>query len=131
MGKPANPARVAENEARAYAKLIRTSPRKLNLVAQLIRGKAAQAALADLSFSKRRVANEVKKVLQAAIAKAENNHQLDVDRLFVREATVGKTLVMKRFHARGRGRSSRVEKPFSNLTIIVRERAEATTEEAA
>ncbi|MFN8723765.1 MAG: 50S ribosomal protein L22 [Rhodospirillales bacterium] len=131
MGKPANPARVAENEARAYAKLIRTSPRKLNLVAQLIRGKAAQAALADLSFSKRRVANEVKKVLQAAIANAENNHQLDVDRLFVREATVGKTLVMKRFHARGRGRSSRVEKPFSNLTIIVRERAEATTEEAA
>jgi large subunit ribosomal protein L22 len=131
MGKPANPARVAENEARAYAKLIRTSPRKLNLVAQLIRGKAAQAALADLTFSKRRVANEVKKVLQAAIANAENNHQLDVDRLFVREATVGKTLVMKRFHARGRGRSSRVEKPFSNLTIIVRERAEATTEEAA
>jgi large subunit ribosomal protein L22 len=131
MGKPANPARVAENEARAYAKLIRTSPRKLNLVAQLIRGKAAQAALADLSFSKRRVANEVKKVLQAAIANAENNHQLDVDRLFVREATVGKTLVMKRFHARGRGRSSRVEKPFSNLTISVRERAEATTEEAA
>jgi large subunit ribosomal protein L22 len=131
MGKLANPARVAENEARAYAKLIRTSPRKLNLVAQLIRGKAAQAALADLTFSKRRVANEVKKVLQAAIANAENNHQLDVDRLFVREATVGKTLVMKRFHARGRGRSSRVEKPFSNLTIIVRERAEATTEEAA
>lgn len=131
MGKPANPARVAENEARAYAKLIRTSPRKLNLVAQLIRGKAAQAALADLTFSKRRVANEVKKVLQAAIANAENNHQLDVDRLFVREATVGKSLVMKRFHARGRGRSSRVEKPFSNLTIVVRERAEATTEEAA
>jgi large subunit ribosomal protein L22 len=131
MGKTANPPRVAENEARAYAKLIRTSPQKLNLVAQLIRGKTAQAALADLTFSKRRVANEVKKVLQSAIANAENNHQLDVDRLFIREATVGKTLVMKRFHARGRGRSSRVEKPFSNLTIIVRERAEATTEEAA
>jgi large subunit ribosomal protein L22 len=131
MGKTANPPRVAENEARAYAKLIRTSPQKLNLVAQLIRGKTAQAALADLTFSKRRVANEVKKVLQSAIANAENNHQLDVDRLFIREATVGKTLVMKRFHARGRGRSSRVEKPFSNLTIVVRERAEATTEEAA
>jgi large subunit ribosomal protein L22 len=121
MGKPANPPRVAETEARAYAKLIRTSPRKLNLVAQMIRGKTAQAALADLTFSKRRVANEVKKVLQAAIANAENNHQLDVDRLVVREATVGRTLVMKRFHARGRGRASRVEKPFSNLTIIVRE----------
>jgi len=121
MGKPANPPRVAETEARAYAKLIRTSPRKLNLVAQMIRGKTAQAALADLTFSKRRVAGEVKKVLQAAIANAENNHQLDVDRLVVREATVGRTLVMKRFHARGRGRASRVEKPFSNLTIIVRE----------
>jgi large subunit ribosomal protein L22 len=125
MGKPANPPRVAETEARAYAKLIRTSPRKLNLVAQMIRGKTAQAALADLTFSKRRVAGEVKKVLQAAIANAENNHQLDVDRLVVREATVGRTLVMKRFHARGRGRASRVEKPFSNLTIIVRETNQA------
>ena len=125
MAKATNPPRVDETEARAYSRLIRTSPRKLNLVAQLIRGKKAQKALADLTFSRRRVAVEVKKVLQSAIANAENNHQLDVDRLFVREATVGKTLVMRRFHARGRGKSSRVEKPFSNLTIIVRELAKA------
>ena len=125
MGKPANPSRIAENEAKASAPMIRTSPRKLNLVAQLIRNMDASRAVAELTFSKRRIAGEVKKVLQAAIANAENNHQLDVDRLYVSSATVGKALVMKRFHARARGRGARIEKPFSNLTIIVREREEA------
>src|SRR5687767_12735176 len=115
MGKPANEPRVADNEAMAIGRMIRSSPRKLNLVAQLIRGKNAQVALADLTFSKRRIAVEVKKVLQSAIANAENNHQLDVDRLYVATATVGRALVMKRFHARARGRGARVEKPFSNL----------------
>ena len=125
MGKPANPSRIAENEAKASAPMIRTSPRKLNLVAQLIRNMDASRAVAELTFSKRRIAGEVKKVLQAAIANAENNHQLDVERLYVSSATVGKALVMKRFHARARGRGARIEKPFSNLTIIVREREEA------
>jgi len=125
MGKPANPSRIAENEAKASSPMIRTSPRKLNLVAQLIRNKDASRAVAELTFSKRRIAVEVKKVLQAAIANAENNHQLDVDKLYVSSATVGKALVMKRFHARARGRGARIEKPFSNLTIIVREREEA------
>ena len=129
MGKAANPSRIAENEAKASAPMIRTSPRKLNLVAQLIRNKDAARAVADLTFSKRRIAVEVKKVLQAAIANAENNHQLDVDKLYVASATVGRALVMKRFHARARGRGARVEKPFSNLTIIVRER-EAVAEGA-
>jgi large subunit ribosomal protein L22 len=124
MSKSPAPSRVAENEAMAFVQSIRTSPRKLNLVAQLIRGKNAQSALAELTFSRRRIANDVKKCLQSAIANAENNHQLDVDRLYVKEATVGRTLVMKRFHARGRGRSARVEKPFSNLTVVVRERAQ-------
>ncbi len=124
MGKPANPSRIAENEATASSRSIRTSPRKLNLVAQLIRNKDAARAVADLTFSKRRIAGEVKKILQAAIANAENNHQLDVDRLYVSSATVGRALVMKRFHARARGRGARIEKPFSNLTIIVREREE-------
>jgi large subunit ribosomal protein L22 len=129
MGKTANAPRIAENEAMAFGKMIRSSARKLNLVAELIRGKGAQAAVADLTFSKRRVAEEVKKVLQSAIANAENNHQLDVDRLYVAQATVGRALVMKRFHARARGRGARVEKPFSNLTVIVRERAEAVEAE--
>jgi len=124
MSKKANPRRVGETEAKAYARAIKTSARKLNLVAQAIRGKTANAALAELDFSKRRIARDVKKVLQAAIANAENNHQLDVDRLVVAEAHVGKALVMKRMHTRGRGRSARIEKPFSNLTVIVRERAE-------
>jgi len=106
----------------AFVHTIRTSPRKLNLVAQLIRGKSAQSALAELTFSRRRIALDVKKCLQSAIANAENNHQLDVDRLYVKEATVGRALVMRRFHARGRGRASQVEKAFSNLTVIVRER---------
>jgi large subunit ribosomal protein L22 len=122
MSKPAAPRRVADDEAMAFVHTIRTSPRKLNLVAQLIRGKNAQSALAELTFSRRRIAHDVKKCLQSAIANAENNHQLDVDRLYVKEATVGRALVMKRFHARGRGRSSQVEKMFSNLTVIVRER---------
>jgi len=131
MGKPAAERRLADNEATAFARLIRSSPRKLNLVAQMIRGKEANQALAALTFSKRRIAGEVMKVLQSAIANAENNHQLDVDRLYVAEAHVGRAMVMKRFHARARGRGARVEKPFSNLTVIVRERAEETTGESA
>ena len=124
MSKKAAPRRLAENEARAIARMLRTSPRKLNLVAELIRGKQAQPALAELTFSKRRIAQEVKKVLQAAIANAENNHQLDVDRLYIAEATVGRAFVMKRFHARARGRGARILKPWSNLTVVVREREE-------
>lgn len=121
MSKEANPPRVAESEARAVARMIRVSPQKLNLLAQLIRGKKVDRALADLEFSRKRIAHEVKKTLESAIANAENNHGLDVDDLIVAQAYVGKALVMKRFHARARGRASRVEKPFSNLTIIVRE----------
>jgi len=124
MGKPARERTLADNEARSFSKLMRTSPQKLNLVAQLIRGKSAERALADLTFSKRRIAGEVKKVLQSAIANAENNHQLDVDRLYVKEATVGKQFTVKRFRARARGRGARIVKPFSNLTVIVREREE-------
>ncbi|MGH6988678.1 MAG: 50S ribosomal protein L22 [Stellaceae bacterium] len=130
MGKPANPPRVAETEAMAFARAIRTSARKLNLVAGSIRGMNANAALHELEFSHRRVAGDVKKVLQAAIANAENNHQLDVDRLVVKEATVGRAFALKRFHARGRGRAARVEKYFSNLTVIVREREETAEEQA-
>src|SRR6266481_5026513 len=129
LGKLAAPRRLEETEAQACLRGLRTSPRKLNLVAQSIRGKSASSALAELTFSPRRVANDVKKVLQAAIANAENNHQLDVDRLFVKEATVGRAFAMKRFHARGRGRAGRVEKYFSNLTVVVRERAEEATTE--
>lgn len=121
MSKQANPPRVAENEARAVARMIRVSPQKLNLLAQLIRGKKVDRALADLEFSRKRIAHEVKKTLESAIANAENNHGLDVDDLIVAQAYVGKALVMKRFHARARGRANRIEKPFSNLTIIVRE----------
>jgi len=128
MSKPPALRRLADNEASAFLRAIRTSPRKLNLVAQMIRGKSAQSALAELTFSPRRIARDVKKVLQAAIANAENNHQLDVDRLYVKEATVGRAFGMKRFHARGRGRAARIEKHFSNLTVIVRERAEAAEE---
>jgi large subunit ribosomal protein L22 len=124
MSKPSAPRRDGETEASAFVKAIRISPRKLNLVAQLIRGKSASTALAELTFSHRRIAGDVKKALQSAIANAENNHQLDVDRLYVKEATVGRALVMKRFHTRGRGRSARVEKFFSNLTLVVRERDE-------
>jgi large subunit ribosomal protein L22 len=124
MGKAATPRRLGDNEAMAYAKAIRTSPRKLNLVAQMIRGKDAATALTDLAFSRRRIAVDVRKVLQAAIANAENNHQLDVDRLVITEATVGRAFVMKRFRPRARGRVGKIQKPFSNLTVIVRERDE-------
>jgi large subunit ribosomal protein L22 len=124
MGKPTAPRRLDETEAQACLRSLRTSPRKLNLVAETIRGKAAASALAELTFSHRRIARDVKKVLQAAIANAENNHQLDVDRLYIKEATVGRAFVMKRFHTRGRGRSARVEKQFAHLTVVVRERAE-------
>lgn len=124
MGKTANKPRTADNEARAYAKNIRVSPQKLNLVAQTIRGKSAAKALVDLEFNSRRISQNVKKLLESAVANAENNHGLDVDRLYVAEAHVGKALVMKRFMARARGRGTRILKPFSNLTIVVRERAE-------
>ena len=122
MGKQAVERRLADNEARAYGGSIRVSPRKLNLVAQTIRGKSVEDALAELTFSKRRIANDVRKVLQSAIANAENNHQLDVDQLVVAQATVGKTLTMRRFRARARGRGTRIDKPVSNLTIVVAER---------
>ena len=121
MGKAKAPRRLADNEARAVLRTIRVSPQKLNLVAALIRGKKVAAALADLEFSRKRIAGTVRKTLELAVANAENNHDLDVDALVVAEAYVGKSLVMKRFHARGRGRASRIEKPFSNLTIVVRE----------
>ncbi|QXM24029.1 50S ribosomal protein L22 [Elioraea tepida] len=122
MGKQSMPRRLSETEAQAVARNIRVSPRKLNLVAEMIRGLPAAEARAALTFSKRRIAKLVRKVLDSAIANAENNHSLDVDRLVVREATVGRSVVMKRFHARARGRAARVEKWFSHLTIIVRER---------
>jgi large subunit ribosomal protein L22 len=121
MGKPARERVLADNEAQAVARMIRVSPRKLNLVAGLIRGKKVGTALADLTFSRKRIAIDVKKTLESAIANAENNHDLDVDDLVVAEAHVGKALVMKRFAPRARGRSSRIEKPFSNLTIVVRQ----------
>ena len=124
MGKPKHERRLSESEAMAVARNLRVSPQKLNLVAESIRGKSAEAALSELTFSKRRIAGDVKKTLQSAIANAENNHQLDVDRLFVAEATVGKSIVMKRFRPRARGRAGRIIKPFSNLTVVVREREE-------
>ena len=124
MGKPKLERQLADNEAKAVHKMIRVSPQKLNLVAQLIRGKKAARALSDLEFSNKRIADTVRKCLQSAIANAENNHSLDVDRLFVKEAHVGKGLVMKRFRARAKGRGARILKPFSHLTIIVGERGE-------
>ena len=124
MGKSARPRSLAETEAKAVARMIRVSPQKLNLVAQLIRGKKVSTALADLEFSRKRIASNVKKCLESAIANAENNHQLDVDRLYIKEATVGRAFVLKRFHTRGRGRSARVEKHFAHLTVVVREGAE-------
>ncbi|WP_449410184.1 50S ribosomal protein L22 [Methylobacterium komagatae] len=121
MGKQATLRALPENEAKAVARMLRVSPQKLNLVAQLIRGKKVEAALADLQFSRKRIATDVKKCLESAIANAENNHDLDVDDLIVSQAFVGKALVLKRFHARARGRGARILKPFSNLTIVVRE----------
>ena len=121
MGKKSHGRDLADNEAKAIARNIRVSPQKLNLVAALIRGKAVAAALADLTFSQKRIAGDVKKCLESAIANAENNHDLDVDELVVAEAHVGKAIVIKRFHPRGRGRMGRIFKPFANLTIVVRE----------
>ncbi len=125
MSQKANERRVKDDEAMAYGKYFQTSPQKLNLLAQTIRGKAAGRALVDLEFSKRRMAGDVRKLLQSAIANAENNHGLDVDRLVISEASVGKTLKMKRFRARARGRAASIEKKFSNMTIIVKEAEEA------
>ena len=121
MGKEQNPRRVADNEAFAKIKMLRTSPQKLNLVAAMIRGKKVEKALADLTFSKKRIAIDVKKCLQSAIANAENNHNLDVDGLVVAEAWVGKNLVMKRGRPRARGRYGKIMKPFSEITIKVRQ----------
>ena len=125
MGKQARERRLSDSEAGAQGRNIRTSPQKLNLVAQSIRGKDVESALAELTFSKRRVAGLVKKVLQSAIANAENNHDLDVDALYVAEASVGKNMVMKRMRPRARGRMARILKPFSEIRIVVREREEA------
>ena len=121
MGKPARKRALSDNEAKAIARMLRVSPQKLNLVAGLIRGKKVATALADLEFSRKRIAKDVRKCLESAIANAENNHQLDVDDLVVSQAHVGKGLVIKRFHARGRGRSGKILKPFSHLTIVVRQ----------
>src|ERR1700688_2894038 len=121
MSKKAHPRALPDNEAQAIARMLRVSPQKLNLVAQLIRGKKVAIALADLEFSRKRIAKEVRKCLESAIANAENNHDLDVDELVVSEAHVGKSIVIKRFAARGRGRMGRILKPFSHLTIVVRQ----------
>jgi len=121
MGKEARARVLKDTEAKAVGRMIRISPRKLNLVAQSIRGKRAEAALNELTFSNKRIAGTVKKVLQSAIANAENNHDLDVDDLVVTQASVGKNLVMKRFHARARGRGAGIQKPFSQITIVVEE----------
>ena len=131
MSKPKRERSLADNEAKAVARMLRVSPQKLNLVAQLIRGKKVATALADLEFSRKRISTEVRKALESAIANAENNHSLDVDDLVVGEAWVGKDMVMKRFSPRARGRAGRIEKPFSNLTIIVREVAAKAAEAAA
>ena len=125
MGKPKTQRALKDNEAKAVLRVLRISPQKLNLLAQLIRGKKVEKALAELEFSHKRISGQVKKVLESAIANAENNHGLDTDALVVAEAFVGNSLVMKRFTARGRGRSSRIEKPFAHLTIIVRQVEEA------
>ncbi|WP_273717730.1 MULTISPECIES: 50S ribosomal protein L22 [Bartonella] len=124
MGKAKVPRQLKDNEAKAVTRTIRVSPQKLNLVAAMIRGKRVNVALADLMFSRKRIAATVKKTLESAIANAENNHDLDIDSLIVAEAYVGKSIVMKRFHVRGRGRASRIERPFSHLTVIVREVSE-------
>ena len=121
MSKDKNPRRVADNEAMAKTRMLRTSPQKLNLVAQMIRGKSVDKALADLTFSQKRIAQDVKKCLQSAIANAENNHNLDVDELVVAEAYCGKNLIMKRGRPRARGRFGKIMKPFSEITIVVRQ----------
>ncbi len=124
MGQSKDVRRLAKNQAQAVCHSLRTSPQKLNLVAASIRGLAVEKAIAELTFSKKRIAGSVLKVLQSAIANAENNHQLDIDKLYVSEAYCGKGLVMKRMHARARGRGARILKPFSNITIVVTERQE-------
>ncbi len=121
MGKAQRERTLKENEARAVTRLMRVSPQKLNLLAQLIRGKKVDRALADLTFSRKRIAKDVKKTLELAIANAENNHDLDVDALVVSEAYVGKNLVLKRMRPRARGRAGRIEKPFSQITVILRQ----------
>jgi large subunit ribosomal protein L22 len=121
MGKPKRERALKDNEARAVRRLLRVSPQKLNLLAELIRGKKVDRALADLTFSRKRVAKDVKKTLQSAIANAENNHDLDVDSLVVAEAYVGKNLVMKRLRARARGRAARIDKPFAQITVVLRQ----------
>jgi large subunit ribosomal protein L22 len=131
MSKQARPRALGEKEAKSVVHMLRVSPRKLNLLAQLIRGKKVASALAELEFSNKRISHEVRKALESAIANAENNHDLDVDDLVVREAYVGRAMVMKRFSPRARGRAGRIEKPFSNLTIIVREQAAEAAEAAA
>jgi large subunit ribosomal protein L22 len=125
MGQKKNPRRVADNAAMAKGAMLRTSPQKLNLVAQLIRGKKVERALADLEFSQKRIAKDVKKVLESAIANAENNHDLDIDALVVDQAFVGKNMVIKRWTPRGRGRIGRIFKPFSEITIVVKQVEEA------
>jgi large subunit ribosomal protein L22 len=129
MSKPSRPRGLADTEAQAILSNVRVSPRKLNLVAGLIRNLPAQQAVATLTFSKRRIAQQVRKALESAIANAENNHQLDVDRLVVSRAEVGRAVVMRRFHARGRGRAARVEKWFSHLKIVVAERQQEVEQE--
>jgi len=131
MSKPKHPRSIGDTEAQAIVSNIRVSPRKLNLVAGLIRNQPAAQAVATLTFSKRRIAQQVKKALESAIANAENNHQLDVDRLVVSRAEVGRSVVMRRFHARGRGRAARVEKWFSHLKIVVTERQQEIEQEGA
>ena len=130
MGKDKNPRRVADNEAMAKVRMLRTSPQKLNLLAQLIRGKKVDKALSDLTFSKKRISDDVKKCLQSAIANAENNHNLDVDELIVAEAYVGKNLTMKRGRPRARGRFGKIMKPFAELTILVRQVEDIAGEQA-
>jgi large subunit ribosomal protein L22 len=128
MGKPKHERRLSDSEAQAVARNLRVSPRKLDLVAGLIRGKKVDAALADLEFSRKRIAQDVRKCVMSAVANAENNHGLDVNELVVSEAFVGKNLIMKRFAARGRGRASSITKPFAQITVIVRQKAEEAEE---
>jgi large subunit ribosomal protein L22 len=131
MGKPKRERSLSDSEAQAVARNLRVSPRKLNLVAGLIRGKAVDTALADLEFSRKRIAQDVRKCVMSAVANAENNHGLDVNELVVSEAFVGKNLIMRRFQARGRGRASSITKPFSQITVIVRQKAEEEGEPKA
>jgi large subunit ribosomal protein L22 len=131
MGKPSHERRLGDTEAQAVAKSLRVSPQKLNLVAGLIRGKKVEQALAELEFSEKRIAGDVRKCVMSAVANAENNHSLDVNDLIVAEAYVGKNLIMKRFHARGRGRGSSIIKPFSQLTVVVRQVEQEKVEKKA